>query len=229
MEVGFLSNPREEALLAQADYRRQVAEAIFYGTVNYLVDSYKKDKPRATDESSPASDSPSYFIDIEDNISLFSRAKAALNLDENEVILYFAGPTNFDDDLLPEVRKIVGLEAESDPNARIKSPTGAYTRSCRWKRSMPYVAAARLRSIKIVGNIAYVDFSKELIENHWGGSRSEELTIYSIVNTLADVSGIKEVRILVEGAQPSTIAGHIILDEPLTPNFDIIEFKQFQP
>jgi len=31
VEVGFLSNPREEALLAQADYRRQVAEAVFHG------------------------------------------------------------------------------------------------------------------------------------------------------------------------------------------------------
>lgn len=36
VEVGFLSNPREEALLAQKDYRRRVAEAIFYGTVNYF-------------------------------------------------------------------------------------------------------------------------------------------------------------------------------------------------
>jgi len=80
---------------------------------------------------------------------------------------------------------------------------------------------------QIVENVAYVDFSKELMENHWGGSRAEELTVYSIVNTLTDVSGIKEVQILIEGSIPSTIAGHIILDEPLSANFDIIELKNF--
>ena len=67
----------------------------------------------------------------------------------------------------------------------------------------------------------------EITENHWGGSRAEELTVYSIVNTLTDVPGIKEVQILIEGLVSSTIAGHIILDKPLSPNFDIIEFGQF--
>ncbi len=230
VEVGFLSNPREEALLAQADYRRQVAEAVFYGTVNYLLDSYKKGQPWEEDESRPTSDSPREFMDIEDYASLYSRAKAALNLDENEVVLYFAGPTNFDDDLMPEVRHIAGLEAESNPDARaskvvqelIKGPAGGSVLCPTLPRG------TLLRSLKIMGNVAYVDFSKELMENHWGGSRAEELTIYSIVNTLADVSGIKEIQILVEGAQSSTIAGHIFLDEPLSPNFDIIELDRFQ-
>lgn len=35
VEVGFLSNPREAALLAAPDYQRQVAEAIFAGLCRY--------------------------------------------------------------------------------------------------------------------------------------------------------------------------------------------------
>ncbi|NLB73032.1 MAG: N-acetylmuramoyl-L-alanine amidase [Firmicutes bacterium] len=229
VEVGFLSNPREEALLAQADYRTQVAEAIFYGTVNYLVDSYEKGKPRERDESRPTSDLPSEFTDIQDHASLYSRARAALNLEENEVALYFAGPTNFDDDLMPEVREIPGLGAESNPDLRasrvvqelIKGPA----RGSVLCPTLP--RGTSLKSVKIVDNVAYVDFSKEITENHWGGSRAEELTVYSIVNTLTDVPGIKEVQILIEGLVSSTIAGHIILDKPLSPNFDIIEFGQF--
>lgn len=229
VEVGFLSNPREEALLAQGDYRRQVAEAVFYGTVNYLVDSYKKGRQKEADESRPTSDLPRESMDIQNDASLYSRAKAALNLDVDEVALYFAGPTNFDDDLMPEVRKIPGIEAESNWDLRasrivqelIKGPS----RGSVLCPTLP--RGTCLRSLKIIDNIAYVDFSKELMENHWGGSRAEELTVYSIVNTLTDVAGIKAVQILIEGLVSSTIAGHIFLDEPLSPNFDIIEFRQF--
>jgi N-acetylmuramoyl-L-alanine amidase len=229
VEVGFLSNPREESLLAQADYRQQVAEAIFHGTVNYLVDSYKKNKTRKSDEAKPVSDLSGRFTDMEDLTSLPSRIRAALNLEENEVTLYFAGPTNFDDDLMPEVRKIPGLEDVGDLESRaarivqelIKGPA----RSSVLCPTIP--RGTLLRSVKIVDDVVYADFSKELKENHWGGSRAEELTVYSIVNTLTDIPGVKGVRILIEGAIPATIAGHIILDEPLPPNYDIVEFGQF--
>lgn len=230
VEVGFLSNPREEALLAQADYRKRVAEAIFHGTVNHLVDSYYKGRLREGGQSKPVSDAPTEFPGIEEDTSLYSRAKAALNLDADEVVLYFAGPTNFDDDLMPEVRKIPGVQEESNPDSRalkvmqelIRGPAGGSV-------LCPTVPRGTiLRSVKILGNVAYADFSEELIKNHWGGSRAEELTIYSIVNTLTDIPGIKQVQILIEGLPSSTIAGHIILDEPLSPNFDIIEFRQFK-
>lgn len=233
VEVGFLSNPREEALLAQAEYRAQVADAIFYGTVNYLVDSYKKARSRDADGSKPTSDLAGEFTDFQaepgDDASLSLKGGAALTLDKDEVTLYFAGPTNFDDDLMPEVRKIPGLEEEGNPDSRaakilqelIKGPA----RGSVLCPTLP--RGTSLKSVKIVGNVAYVDFSSELTENHWGGSRAEELTVYSIVNTLADVPGIKQVQILIEGLISSTIAGHIILDEPLAPNSDIIDFRQF--
>ena len=130
---------------------------------------------------------------------------------------------------MPEVREIPGLGAESNPDSRasrvvqelIKGPA----RGSVLCPTLP--RGTSLKSVKIVDNVAYVDFSKEITENHWGGSRAEELTVYSIVNTLTDVPGIKEVQILIEGLVSCTIAGHIILDEPLSPNFDIIEFRQF--
>jgi N-acetylmuramoyl-L-alanine amidase len=229
VEVGFLSNPREEALLAQANYRKQVAEAVFYGTVNHLVGSYKKGRPGEGDESRPISDLPSEFTGSEDHASLYSRARSALNLEEDEAALYFAGPTNFDDDLMLEIRKIPGLGDERDLGSRafrvVQELTKGPARGSVLCPTLP--RGTCVKSVKIVDNVAYVDFSKELMENHWGGSRAEELTVYSIVNTLTDVPGIKEVQILIEGLASSTIAGHIILDGPLSANFDIIEFEQF--
>jgi N-acetylmuramoyl-L-alanine amidase len=35
VEIGFLSNPREEALLRKSDYRQKLAEALFRGVSRY--------------------------------------------------------------------------------------------------------------------------------------------------------------------------------------------------
>ena len=34
-EIGFLSNPREEALLRKPDYRQKLAEALYRGVARY--------------------------------------------------------------------------------------------------------------------------------------------------------------------------------------------------
>lgn len=63
--------------------------------------------------------------------------------------------------------------------------------------------------------IAYVDLSREIITNHPGGSSSEELTVYSVANTLiANFPVVKKVQILVEGRQVESLAGHLDLTLP---------------
>jgi spore germination protein GerM len=62
---------------------------------------------------------------------------------------------------------------------------------------------------------AFVDMSRELVDNHPGGSTGELLTIRSIVQTLAgNFPDIESVRILVEGEEIETIAGHIDASVP---------------
>jgi germination protein M len=56
----------------------------------------------------------------------------------------------------------------------------------------------------------YVDFSRELIDNHPGGSAGELFTIRSIVRTLElNFPEIESVSFLVDGKEIETIAGHI--------------------
>jgi spore germination protein GerM len=70
-----------------------------------------------------------------------------------------------------------------------------------------------------LGDTLVLDFSRELQTNHSGGSAGELLTVYSIVNTLAEnIHGISRVQILVEGNEVETLAGHLDLREPLSPN-----------
>jgi spore germination protein GerM len=67
---------------------------------------------------------------------------------------------------------------------------------------------------------AYVDFSRDLQANHPGGTDGELLTIYSIVDTLsANFEEIQRVKILVEGSEILTLAGHIDTRHPFRPRY----------
>ena len=76
----------------------------------------------------------------------------------------------------------------------------------------------RLRSFFLLGDgTAVVDFSVQLHENHPGSCRLEQMTLFSIVNSLIlNVSEIDQVKILIDGAEVQTLTGHFPLGFPLT-------------
>ena len=88
----------------------------------------------------------------------------------------------------------------------------------RLERTIPM--ETRLRGFYILKNrTAYVDLSSPIRDRHPGGARSELLTIYSIVNTLAmNLVEIETVKILIEGQEATTLRGHMDLRFPLRPN-----------
>jgi hypothetical protein len=60
--------------------------------------------------------------------------------------------------------------------------------------------------------VAYVDFSSTISANHPGGMVNEQATVYSIVNSLTyNLPEIRQVKILVGGAEKETLAGHCLL------------------
>ena len=70
---------------------------------------------------------------------------------------------------------------------------------------------------------AYVDMSKEIKEKHPGGCQSELMTIYSIVNSLIlNMPEINAVKILMEGCESMTLAGHIDTRFPFKANMLLI-------
>ena len=77
-----------------------------------------------------------------------------------------------------------------------------------------------LRGFYILKNrTAYVDLSREIREGHPGGAKSELMTIYSMVNSLIlNIPEIETVRILVEGKEETTLAGHVDLRFPFRAN-----------
>ncbi len=65
---------------------------------------------------------------------------------------------------------------------------------------------------------AYLDFDAKLKRNHPGGAFAELLTIASLVNTATrNFTQIKQVKLLINGAEIETLAGHIDTRFAFTP------------
>ena len=107
--------------------------------------------------------------------------------------------------------------AKSIVNALIQGPEGEL---------LPTVPAeARLLSLFVTENgIAYVDFDRAISDKHPGGSLSELFTIFSVVNTLAlNIPEVEAVKILIEGREAKTLAGHVDIRFSFRP--DILMIK----
>lgn len=132
--------------------------------------------------------------------------------------LFFAVP---DADVLQEEERTIAREASSVEEAKrtveelFKGPESDLN------PTIP--PGVQLRQVYIDGQgIAYVDFSRDLQRNHPGGSVGELLTIYSIVDTLsANFDEIVKVKILVEGSEILTLAGHIDTRHPFNPRYSL--------
>ena len=70
---------------------------------------------------------------------------------------------------------------------------------------------------------AYIDLTRQVRDGQPGGVMAEAQTVYSIVNTITlNVEGVEAVKILIEGQESPTLAGHVDLKQPLQADTRII-------
>ncbi len=76
----------------------------------------------------------------------------------------------------------------------------------------------QLRALFLLGDgTAVVDFSTQFRDNHAGSCRLEQLTLFSVVNSLIlNIKEIDRVKILIDGSEVQTLTGHLPLEFPLT-------------
>lgn len=133
-----------------------------------------------------------------------------------EVILYFADAEG--EYLVGEPRWIEGRDvAVGVLEALIEGPSDD-------AHSITIPMGTRLLGLEISEGVAYVDLSRGFREEHWGGS-SEVLTIYSVVNTLTELEGIRAVQFLLEGEQVDTLTGHMDISRPLERDDSLLEVR----
>ncbi|MGF7056467.1 GerMN domain-containing protein [Brassicibacter mesophilus] len=71
-----------------------------------------------------------------------------------------------------------------------------------------------LLSIATKNNVAYISFTKNLIDESYD-EKEEALLLYSIVNSLTALEGIEKVQILIEGERKEIFGKHYSIGEPL--------------
>lgn len=93
------------------------------------------------------------------------------------------------------------------------------------KSTIPEGAALR-SPVKVEGRTAIVDLTKEFVDNHPGGKEAEEMTIFSIVNTLTELKDIETVRFQVNGKKQKDFKGNFRFDNDFPRNEALIDRKQ---
>ena len=70
---------------------------------------------------------------------------------------------------------------------------------------------------------AFVDLSPEIASAHPGGSLTELLTVYAIVNSVTtNLPAVKRVQLLVDGREVETLAGHVDVRRPLAGDTSLV-------
>ncbi len=104
---------------------------------------------------------------------------------------------------------------------RIPLPVGRQERTAEILRALlslyedkfsphPLAAGSEIRDVYLVEpGLAVIDLNAAFADDHRSGVLVEELTVVSLVQTLsANIPGITRVKILVEGGERDTLAGH---------------------
>lgn len=79
----------------------------------------------------------------------------------------------------------------------------------------------KLLSVNTKNGLCTVDLSSEFVDNSPGGTASERMAIYSVVNSLTSLEGVNKVQFLINGKKRE-IYTHMIFDEPIARDNDII-------
>ena len=140
-----------------------------------------------------------------------------------EVTLYFA--SNDGTRLVAEGREIVDCLDENDC---LKATVQALINGPVTDLAPVLPPQTVLHSLSASESTLNVDFGNGLIAGHPGGTQSELLTVYALVDTLVvNFPHLRQVRFLVDGQSIETIKGHVDLRQPVAADFTWIEEEVF--
>ena len=101
--------------------------------------------------------------------------------------------------LASEGRLIDAKELVEDPYRKLMELLIEGPQNTSLSKTIP--DGTRVNKAELKGETLYLDLSKEFIENHQGGEEQESITIYSIVNTMTNLTEVNAVKILIDGEE----------------------------
>ncbi len=127
---------------------------------------------------------------------------------DGQSLVAFKTDVPFADELVAQGREILAMQLEPAPSPYVSV--------------IPEGTALRAFYVTERGE-AFVDLSREISTAHPGGSFTELLTVYAIVNAVtANLPAVQRVQILVDGGEVDTIAGHVDLRRPLARDNSLV-------
>ena len=135
------------------------------------------------------------------------------------VSLYFYNEDS--QSLMPEGRLIDVKELVEEPYKTLMELLIEGPQNSSLSKTIP--DGTKINKIELKGDTLYIDLSKEFIENHSGGETKESATIYSIVNTMTNLTEVNAVKILIDGEENKAFKDNLIkFDDP----FVVIEKEE---
>ena len=113
------------------------------------------------------------------------------------VSLYFYNEST--QSLVSEGRLIDVKELLEDPYKKLMELLMEGPQNSSLTKTIP--DGTKINNIELKGDTLYIDFSKEFIDSHVGGENMESATIYSIVNTMTNLTEVNSIKILIEGEE----------------------------
>ncbi len=110
--------------------------------------------------------------------------------------------------LVPEGRLIDAKELLENPYTRLMELLIEGPQNDALSATIP--EGTTINSAEMQGDTLYLDLSKEFIENHSGGIEKESATIYSIVNTMTNLTEVDSVKILIDGEENKAFNDNLI-------------------
>ncbi len=142
--------------------------------------------------------------------------KATVDKKTNGITLYFGG--NNAEHLIAERREILANDEGIEKQIIKELIKGPNNKSL--SKTVPQ--ETKLISIETKEGTCFVNFSQEFKTKHWGGSTGEIFTIYSIVNSLTELSHIKRIQFLIEG-QKLEVFEHMVFNEPFERDSSMLQ------
>lgn len=157
-----------------------------------------------------------YGAFYQDDVVTYSNTANSM-AQERPVTLYY--PDHQGDQLIKVTKSIVLTAGEAVEASLIEELMTVPPAS---DFSSPIPEGTVLKNIKVIDGICYVDFNESFRSNHYGGSTGERMTVYSIVNTLTELSNVSRVQFLIEGEKTSSFKGHLDFSQLFEYNIELI-------
>lgn len=115
--------------------------------------------------------------------------------------------------LVPEGRLIDVKELVDKPYDKLIELLRQGPNNTELSKTIP--EGTKVNKIERKGDTLYIDLSKEFVENHEGGEEKEKATIYSIVNTMTNLTEVNSIKILIDGEENKAFKDNKIkFDDP---------------